>query len=145
MAQTMPAFNYVGLSRSMLCRVMPCDAIKSANQAYQVQTEQPRVGWVFLIASFTSMISTGVCHWFQQAHKLARYWFDNTAPSHRTSSLHVHPNSLKLCTNFMNVVQTSWTGYKLHGWARTFRTFEPAQSFLPAIPFWARSDKHSEN
>ena len=34
--------------------------------------------------------------------------------SHQTSSHYVSPNGLKLCANFLNVVQTYWTGYKLN-------------------------------
>ena len=40
-------------------------------------------------------------------------------PSHQTSSHYNRPNRLKLCANFMDILQSSWTGYKLHGHART--------------------------
>ena len=55
--------------------------------------------------------------------------------SHQTLSYYILQNGLKLCVNYMNVVQTTWTGYDV-------QNFEPAQNFLVAIPFWAG---HSQN
>ena len=43
-------------------------------------------------------------------------------PSYQTSSHYVCPTGLKLCVNFLNVVQTYCMGYKLSGWARMSRT-----------------------
>ena len=59
-------------------------------------------------------------------------------PSHQTSSHYFCPNRLKLYANFLNVVQTSWTGYDV-------QNFEPAQNLLAAIPFWTRSNDRNEN
>ena len=50
-------------------------------------------------------------------------------PSHQTSSHYVRLNGLKLCANFMDVVQTSWTGYKLYGRARASRTLNLLKCF----------------
>ena len=56
--------------------------------------------------------------------------FGSTCPaSHQTSSHYVRPNGLKLFVNFLNIVQTSWTDYKLHGWARTSRTLNLLKVF----------------
>ena len=41
---------------------------------------------------------------------------------HQPSSHYVFQNGLKLCANFLNIAQTSWTGYKLPERARMSRT-----------------------
>ena len=49
------------------------------------------------------------------------------------------PNGLKLCANVLNIVQTSWMGYKLPEWARAFRTLNRLKfsgSHAVLSPFW---------
>ena len=43
-------------------------------------------------------------------------------PSHQSSFHYICPNGLKLYANFMNVIQTSWIGYKHPEWDRTSKT-----------------------
>ena len=50
-------------------------------------------------------------------------------PSHQTGSHYLCMNALKLCANFLNVVQTSWTGYKLSECARMSRTLNLLKVF----------------
>ena len=45
------------------------------------------------------------------------------ALSRQTSSHRVFQNGLKLCVSFLNVVWTSWMGYKLPEWSRIFKTY----------------------
>ena len=55
-------------------------------------------------------------------------WGHHIPPSHQISYHYVRPNGLKLCANFLNVVQTSWTGYKPLGWAGTARIWTCSKS-----------------
>ena len=66
--------------------------------------------------------------------KMAQFHFE-TPPLHQTSLYYVLLNGLKLCVNGVDVVQTSWTGYKLLERARTSRTLNWLKS----------SEEHSEN
>ena len=49
--------------------------------------------------------------------------------SDETSSHYIRPNGLKMCPNFLNVVQTSRMGYKLSEWAKTSRTLNLLKIF----------------
>ena len=61
---------------------------------------------------------------------LARCMYYLKAQSHQTSSLYILQNGLKLCAMYaLNVVQTSWMGYKLPGWTRKSRTLNLLKIF----------------